>query len=124
MENSDAEAFYGRFLAHPFVLYLIMGAIYTVNGAIWPVISLFCFTLVQNQYIVVAIPLIFKVVVGIFAQLAGLFFLDPSQLQLFGGIAASWYGGGIPYMLLYMGIVILLCSGGWGFRIYRQVRHG
>lgn len=124
MENSYAEAFYGQFLTHPVVLYLIMGAIYTLNGAMWPVISLLCFSFIHNQYIVVAIPFIFKIIVGFIGELTQLFFLDPSQLHLFGGISASWYCGGIPYMLCYMGLVILICGGGWSLQIYRQVRHG
>jgi hypothetical protein len=124
MENSDAFEHYSRFLARPVVLYLIMGAIYTVNGAIWPMISLVSDSFVTNSYVVVAIPFIFRLLLGFLGVMTQRYFLDPSQLQIFGGVSASWMGGGIPYMLCYMGIVILLCGGIWSIRIYRKVRHG
>jgi hypothetical protein len=124
MENSYAEAFYGRFLAHPFVLYLIMGAIYTANGAIWPMISLVSYSFVANSYVVAAIPFIFGLLMGYLGMMTQRYFLDPSQLHIFGGVSASWTGGGIPYMLCYMGIMILLCGGIWSIQIFRKVRHG
>lgn len=124
MVNSYAFDFYSRFLDRPVLLYLIMGAIYTVNGAMWPVISLLCFSFTANQYVVVAIPFILRIVLGFIGEMTQYFFLDPSQLQLFGGVSASWFGGGIPYMLGYIGTVILLCGGVWTIRMYRKVRHG
>lgn len=124
MQNSYAYENYSRFLAHPVQLYLIMGAIYTLNGAMWPVISLLCFSFTANQYVVVAIPFILRIVLGFIGEMTQCYFLDPSQLQLFGGVSASWFGGGVPYMLGYMGIVILLCGGIWIMRTYRRARHG
>lgn len=121
--RSSSYAFYGRFLMYPFLLYSIMGVIYTMNGAMWPVISLMCFSFTANQYAVAVVPFILKLVMSFIGQTTQHFFLDPSQLRIFAGVSASWPGGGIPYMLSYIGIVILLCGGIWGIRTYRRVRH-
>lgn len=123
LTNSYAFDFYSKFLDNPVLLYLIMGAIYTINGAMWPVISLLCFSFTTNQYVAVALPFIFRIVVGFISQMMQWFMLDPGQLQLFGGISASWVGGGIPFMLCYIGVVVLICGGVWGIRTYRKVRH-
>ena len=123
MENSYAFDFYSRFLDRPVLLYFIMGAVYTVNGAMWPVISLLCFSFTANQYAVALIPFILKILMSFVGQMTQFFFLDPSQLELFGGVSSSWVCGGIPYMLAYIGIVILLCGGIWSIRTYKKVCH-
>lgn len=123
MENSYAFDYYSRFLTHPILLYFIMGVIYTINGAMWPVISLLCFSFTTNQYLTVAVPFVLRIVVGFIAEMMEWFFLDPSQLQLFGGVSASWTGGGIPYMVTYIILVILLCGITWSVRTYRKVRY-
>lgn len=123
LNYSHTPDFYLRFLSKPVLLYLIMGAIYTVNGAMWPVISLLGFSFTENQYLVVAIPFIIKLVMSFIGQITELFFLDPSQLKLFGGISYSWLGGGIPYLLCYIGVVITFCGGIWSIRTNRKVRY-
>lgn len=123
LNDRDTPEFYQGFLSKPILLYFMMGAIYTVNGAIWPVISLLAFSFMKNQYLVVAIPFILKLVMSFIGQMSEIFLLDPSQLELFGGVSYTLPGGGIPYLLCYIGIVILTCGGIWSFRTFREVRH-
>ena len=123
LKGSYGTAFYSKFFDHPVALYAIMGAIYTVNGAIWPIISLLCFSFTANQYVVIAVPFIIKALVAYIAQSFCWYYLDPGQLMLMGAVAAELPGGGIPYMLGYIGIVTLLCGGTWTIRTYRKVRH-
>lgn len=115
--------FFAPLTAHPFLLYLVMGGIFTLNGAMWPMISLLCFSVTSNQYIVASVPFIVRTGMGYFAQSMGIYVLDPAQLLL-KGIAMQWSGGGVPYLLLYTGIVAVVCGGIWTFREYGRIRHG
>lgn len=117
------DTIYAKLFDHPAALYALMGAVYTLNGAMWPMISLLCFSFTKNQYIVVSIPFIVKTALAYIGQLLNLYFLDPGQLQLSGSVSTEWFGGGIPYALGYTGIVILLCGGIWTIRKYREVRY-
>lgn len=123
LEGSYGADFYSKFFDHPVALYAIMGAVYTVNGAMWPIISLLCFSFTCNHYVVIAVPFILRALIAYVAQAFCWYYLDPGQLTLMGAVAAELPGGGIPYMLGYIGIVILLCSGIWVIRTYRKVHH-
>lgn len=114
---------YAKLFDCPAALYALMGVVYTLNGAIWPMVSLLCFSFTKNQYVVVSIPFIVKTALAYIGQLLNLYFLDPGQLQLNGSVSTEWFGGGIPYALGYIGIVILLCGGIWTVRKYREVRY-
>lgn len=120
--ESDTN-FYARFFDHPEVLYALMGVIFTFNGAMWPMVSLLCFSFTTNQYIVVAIPFVAKTILAYIAGLLNLYYLDPGQLKLFGCVSTDLIGGGIPYAVVYIGCVILLCGCIWTVRKYREVRH-
>jgi hypothetical protein len=121
--ESDSGNFYARFFDHPVALYLLMGTIFTINGAMWPIISLFCFSFTTNQYVVVAVPFLLKTVIAYIAGMLNLYYLDPGQLKLFGCVSTELPGGGIPYALGYIGAVTLLCGGIWAIRMCREVRH-
>lgn len=123
LEGAYGEDFYSAFFDHPAKLYSIMGAVYTINGAMWPVISLLYFSLIPNQYVVVAIPFILKSLFAFAAQMLDWYYLDPGQLMLFGAVAAELPCGGLPYMVGYIGTVILLCGAVWVIRTYRKVRY-
>lgn len=120
--ESDGNGFYAAFFDHPLLLYVLMGAIFTLNGAMWPMVSLLCFSFTTNQYIVVAVPFAAKIAIGYIAGLMNLYYLDPGQLMLFGSVSTEWIGGGIPYAAGYIGGVILLCGAIWAVRKYREVR--
>lgn len=121
--QDDGNTIYASFFDYPVVLYALMGVIYTLNGAMWPMISLLCFSFTKNQYIVVSIPFIAKTVLAYIGGLLNLYFLDPGQLKLFGSVSTEWVGGGIPFALGYIGSVILLCGSIWTIRKYREVRY-
>ena len=116
-------AFYARFSDKPIVIYSIMGAVYTLNGAMWPLISLLCFSFTANQYVVASIPFILKTLIAYVSSMLEWFYLDPGQLMLFGGVSGALPGGGIPYMLCYIGIVVAFCAGIWLIRANRTVRY-
>lgn len=120
---SYQTAFYGAFLKHPKMLYLLMGAIFTLNGAIWPAISLLCWAFTSNQYLALAAPFVVRTGAGYLTQAMGWFYLDPSQLLL-KGVASQLPGGGVPYVLLYSAIVVLLCGILWSFSAKRRLYHG
>lgn len=115
--------FYQSLLSRPLLMYVLMGAVFMLNGAIWPMISLLCFSFTSNKYLVVSIPFILRTVLGYIAQPLQIYALDPAQLLL-KGIAIQWTGGGIPFLLLYCGAVTLVCGGIWTFREYRRMRNG
>lgn len=120
---SYQTVFYDVLLKHPQMLYLLMGAIFTLNGAIWPAISLLCWAFTSNQYLALAVPFVVRTGAGYLTQSMGLFYLDPSQLLL-KGVANQLPGGGVPYVLLYSAIVVLLCGILWNFSIKRRLYHG
>ena len=115
--------FYGSFQGRELSLLTIMGMIYTINGAIWPMISLLCFSYTQNKYVVAAVPFVFKTLLGIIADRIGWYYLDPGQLMLIGGVAGELPVGGIPYAFAYIGVAALLCGTIWTVRTYRGVRY-
>ena len=121
--RSDGGTIYAKLFEHPAALYTLMGAIYSLSGAMWPVIYLLCFSFTKNQYIVVSIPFIVKTALAYIGQLLNLYFLDPGQLQLTNSVSTRWFGGGIPSALGYTCIAILLCGGIWTVRKYREVRY-
>lgn len=121
--ESDGGTIYAKLFDHPAALYALMGTIFTLNGAMWPIVSLLSFSFTKNQYIAVSIPFIVKTVLSYIGGGLRLYFLDPGQLKLFGSASTEWFGGGIPYALGYTGIVILLCGGIWTVRKYREVRY-
>lgn len=119
-----SEKFY-RFIDYNFVLlYLHQAFVFILNGTIWPVITLasFCFT--TNSYIALAFPFIIRVSLSWLTQGTALFFLDPGQLLLGGGIMSKTVGNGIPYLLAYVCIVILLCGFIWRIDLGRSIRNG
>jgi len=120
---SYAETFYQSLLDRPNYLYILMGVVFVINGAIWPTVSLLCFLITSNRYMALSIPFIIYILMGYFAQSKSYYFLDPGQLLL-KGIASQWFGGGIPYLLIYSGIVITICSGIWTVVYYRRLCHG
>lgn len=115
--------FYVSLIEYPKLLYSLMGAIFTLNGAIWPAISLLCWAFTSNQYLALAIPFVVRTGAGYLTQSLGMFYLDPSQLLL-KGIANQLPGGGVPYVLLYSAIVVLLCGILWDYSIKRRLYHG
>ncbi len=121
--ESYGGTIYAKLFDYPTALYALMGAIFTLNGAMWPMVSLLCFTFTKNQYIVASIPFIMETVLAYIGGLLSLYYLDPGQLKLFGSVSAHWAGGGIPYALGYIGSVILLCGSIWTIRKYREVRY-
>ena len=122
-DQAYIKSFYGNLTTHPLVLYGIMGLIYTLNGAVWPMISLLCYSFSTNQYLIVSIPFIVSIVLGYASQMLELHYLDPGQLMLFGGVAADLPFGGIPYAVSYIGIIVLLCGGIWAMRTYKKVHY-
>lgn len=116
------NTFYAPLLDYPLLLYILMGIIFSINGAMWPMISLLCFSITSNQYIAVSIPFIIRIGMAYLAQSLQLYILDPTQLLL-KGIAIQWVGGGIPFLLLYSGIIIAFCGGIWIFREYRRIKY-
>lgn len=120
---SYAETFYQVLLDHPYHLYALMGIVFAINGTIWPTISLLCFSITSNRYVALSVPFIAYILMGYFAQSISCYFLDPGQLLL-KGIASQWVGGGIPYLLIYSGSVIVICCGIWAFVQYRRLRYG
>ena len=117
------SAFYGIFLQHPGFLYLIMGGIFILNGVIWPAISLLCFSFTSNQYVALAVPFIVRTGAGYLTQNFGWDYLDPSQLLL-KGIASQLLGGGIPYVVLYSAVVVMICGIFWNGSVKRRLFHG
>lgn len=115
--------FYSAFLRRPGFLYLLMGGVFTLNGAIWPAISLLCFSFTSNQYVALAVPFIARTGAGYLTQTFGWYYLDPSQLLL-KGVASQLPGGGIPYVLLYSAIVVLICGMFWNYSVKRRQYYG
>lgn len=120
---SYQTVFYDALSEYPGMLYLLMGAVFTLNGAIWPAISLLCFAFTSNQYLALAIPFVVRTGMGYLMQSTGWFYLDPSQLLL-KGVANQLPGGGIPYVLLYSAVVVLFCGFFWNYSIKRRLHHG
>ena len=120
---SYQTSFYDALLKRPEMLYLLMGCIFTLNGAIWPAISLLCFAFTSNQYLALAIPFVVRTGMGYLTQSMGWFYLDPSQLLL-KGVANQLPGGGVPYVLLYSVVVVLLCGCFWNYSVKRRLHHG
>lgn len=116
-------SFYVALQKQPELLYILMGCIFTLNGAIWPAISLLCFTLSSNQYLALAIPFVVRTGAGYLMQAMGWFYLDPSQLLL-KGVANQLPGGGVPYVLLYSVVVVLLCGLLWNYGVKRRLHYG
>lgn len=123
LEKKNTTYFYYQFYDRPGLIYLIMGMIYTVNGAMWPMISLFCYSFTANQYIIIAVPFIVKSLVAFIAQSFNWYYLDPGQLMLLGGVSSYLPGGGLPYMFFYISLVSLICGGVWIMCTYRKVHH-
>ncbi len=115
---------YAALYEHPVLHYLTMGGVFTLNGSLWPAISLACLSFTSNQYLALAAPFVLRVVTGYFAQSFQLFFLDPGQLLLKVGIMSFTFGGGIPYILIYCATVILICGILWSMSVTRRLRHG
>lgn len=118
-----SSAFQDMLTAHPLLHYLVCGFVFTINGTIWPAISLLCFSFTSNPYVALAAPFIFKNAVSYLTQPAGLYYLDTAQLLL-RGVASQLPLGGIPYVLLYSAVVVLFCGIVHGCRVKREVRHG
>lgn len=117
------NSFYSTLLKQPGFLYLIMGGVFVLNGAIWPAISMLCFSFTSNQYVALAVPFIVRTGAGYFTQAFRWYYLDPSQLLL-KGVASQLPGGGIPYVLLYSAVVILVCSLFWNHSVKRRRYYG
>lgn len=117
------DNFYCFFSGYPHLMYLLMGVIFTLNGAIWPAVSLLCFSFTSNQYVPLAVPFVVRTGTGYLAQAFGWFYLDPSQLLL-KGVANQLPGGGIPFLLSYSAVVILLCGVFWYCSVRRRLRNG
>lgn len=115
--------FYVTLLKRPGLLYLLMGCIFTLNGAIWPAISLLCFSFSSNQYLALAIPFVVRTGTGYLMQSMGWFYLDPAQLLL-KGVANQLPGGGVPYVLLYSAVVVLFCGLLWTHSVKRRLYYG
>lgn len=117
------SSFYIELGKYPILLYLLNGFVFTLNGTIWPMLSLMCFGFTSNRYIVVALPFISRTIMSYFAQFTDIYFLDPSQLLL-KGIARGWVGGGIPYLLLYVVCFTVISAGVFLFFEYRRLSDG
>ena len=102
--------FYTELAKYPILSYLLNGFVFAMNGTIWPMLSLMCFSLTSNRYVVMALPFVVRTIMGYFAQSWQIYVLDPAQLLL-KGIAREWIGGGIPYLLLYIGCFITIAAG-------------
>lgn len=118
-----SNTFYAPLMRRPLALYLLMGGIFAINGAMWPMVSMLCFAFTSNLYLAISVPFITRTLMGYLTQLLGLYVLDPAQLLL-KGVAMQWPGGGIPYLLLYTGVAALLCGGVWTIGEYRRLRYG
>lgn len=123
LEKENVTYFYYQFYDNPIIIYLILGGIYTVNGAMWPMLSLVCHSFTSNQYVAIAVPFIAKALAAFVAQSLQWFYLDPGQLMLLGGVSSYLPGGGLPYMFGYIGVVSLFCGGIWMACTYRKVRN-
>lgn len=119
-----SDGFYCLINNNFILLYLYQGIIFILNGAIWPVITLVSFAFTTNSYVTLAIPFIIRVALSWLTQGTVLYFLDPGQLLLGGGIMAGTFGNGIPYLLTYVCIVILLCGIVWRFKMERSLQNG
>lgn len=120
---SNNSLFYSELAKYPILSYLLNGFVFAMNGTIWPMLSLMCFSFTSNRYVVVALPFVVRTIVGYFAQSCQIYPLDPAQLLL-KGIAREWVGGGIPYLLLYVGCLIMFTMGIFLFFEYRRLADG
>ena len=109
--------------AHPAIHYLEFGMIFVLNGALCPAISLVFWSFFNNQYVALAAPFALWLGLSICAQHLHLFYLDPVQCTL-KGIANQLPGGGIPYAILYISVVNLICGVLWYMSLTRRVKHG
>jgi hypothetical protein len=98
-------------------LYLYSGLIYCLNGIVWPVIAytvLFCS---RNAYAAICFPFIFRTLIGYVSQHLGedisesFYYLDMGQMKLASGLVENWPLNGMSYLLGYIMIIILLCTG-------------
>ena len=109
--------------AHPVIHYFESGLIFVLNGALYPAISLVFWSYFNNQYVALVAPFVLRLGLGIFAQHLQFFYLDPVQCTL-KGIANQLPGGGIPYVILYISVVNLICGVLWYMSLTRRVKHG
>ena len=103
--------------------YFESGLIFVLNGALWPAVSLVCWSLSNNQYVALVAPFALEVGVSVCAQYLQLYYLDPVQCTL-KGIANQLPGGGIPYAVLYITTVNVICGILWYMSLARRVKHG
>lgn len=108
----------------PALNYLFCGAVFCLNGFLWPAIAFAAFTATNNQYFCAALPLLSRFLMSMFAQSIEQYWLDPGQL-LINGCAATYYpGGGIPFVFLYIAAVLVICGIFSIVRLNRRIQHG
>lgn len=122
--GAQERGVWGWLTQHPLLRYTAMCGIYTIQGGLWPVISLCCFGFTENTYLSVAIPFTFRTILNYLAQMLGLTMLSPVMTRLISTSAVQLPWGGFPYLVGYVGLVWAVCIGSWVLRLRREVRLG
>lgn len=109
------------FYNHRFLYYLFRCVCIMLQGGMYSMISLACLGISRNQYISLAFPFLFQVLLAYLGTTLEIYWLDPGQLDLNG--IMSWQGdGGVPYFAAYILIVFCLSSAIWIVYEYKRLK--
>ncbi len=124
--RDDMHPFYSRLSG--LELYLLKGFIFAANGGMFAAIAYAVSGFSSNQYLCAASPFVLYMSVSYVSQhLAQLdqkfFYLDPGQVALIG--ICNWHkDGGLLYMGIYIGTVVLLCLILFRLLLQRRLSNG
>ncbi len=122
--GAQESGVWGCLAQRPLLRYIVMCGIYTLQGGLWPVVSLSCFGFTENTYLSVALPFTLRTILNYLAQMLGLTMLSPVMTRLVSTAAAQLPWGGFPYLLGYIVLVWVVCIGSWMLQLYKEVRFG
>lgn len=122
--GAQLSGVWGWLSQHPGLRYAAMCGIYTIQGGLWPVISLSCFGLSQNAALAAALPFTLRTILNYLAQMLELTLLSPAMTRLVSTAAVQLPVGGFVYLLLYVLLIWCVCIGVWLFHLHREVRRG
>ena len=100
---------------------------YCFYGGIWSLMSFVLSLSLRNKYVVVATPVIMELLMSYLFMLPLIreytWFFDPGQLTLSGNVQEFW-GGGIPFVVLYECAIIFLLAVAGNIILRRKYIYG